>query len=59
MPDYIKMYTVLFNAITDAMNELECSVENARSTLIAAQQKTEEMYVEANEESCFGSSGVK
>ena len=48
MPDYQKMYTTLFNAITDALEELEKqNVGLAREMLIAAQQKTEEMYIEA------------
>lgn len=54
MPDYMKMYAVLFNAVTDALNKLDRLPEEAKSTLIAAQQKTEEMYIEASEESCFG-----
>ena len=47
MPDYMKMYALLFNAITDALNKLDCSPEDAKSLLIAAQQKTEEMYIES------------
>ena len=48
MPNYQKMYTTLFNAITDALEELEKqNVGLAREMLIAAQQKTEEMYIEA------------
>ena len=59
MPDYMKMYAVLFNAITDALNELDHSPEEARSLLIAAQQKTEEIYVEASDESGFGTLEMK
>ena len=44
---YKKMYLCLFNAITDALRELE---ENkpaaAKRILQAAQQMTEEMYVD-------------
>lgn len=48
MPNYQKMYTTLFNAINDALEELEKqNVGLAREMLIAAQQKTEEMYIEA------------
>ena len=49
MPDYTKMYALLFNAITDALDKLDCSPDEAKSLLIAAQQKTEEMYIDANE----------
>lgn len=38
-------YTLLFNAITDAVNELE----NLRGQLITAQQQSEELYVESAE----------
>ena len=34
-------YIVLFNAITDAINQLEV----LKAKLIASQQKTEELYV--------------
>lgn len=40
MPDYKKMYFRLFNAITDAINQLE-----------NAQKRGEEAYIESNEES--------
>ena len=40
-PIYQKMYTTLFNAITDALAQLE-----ARD-LPAAQQTTEDLYLEA------------
>lgn len=46
MPDYMKMYALLFNTITDALNLFDCSPEEAKSMLISAQQKTEEMYIE-------------
>ena len=48
MTDYKKMYAILFNAITDALNELDRAPEEAKSMLIAAQQITEEMYIEAS-----------
>lgn len=51
MVDYQKMYSALYNAVTDAVEELE---ENnyckALSILILAQQQTEEMYITAEEE---------
>lgn len=46
MPDYQKMYTTLFNAITDALEEIEKqNIGLAREQLMAAQQKTEEIYI--------------
>lgn len=45
---YQKMYTTLFNAVTDALELLEArQLEAARLKLIAAQQETEEIYVSA------------
>lgn len=38
MPDYKKMYTTLFNEVTDAIERLQ-----------EAQQKTEELYLNAEE----------
>lgn len=38
MPDYQKMYTTLFNAVTDALRILQNS-----------QQETEEMYISSEE----------
>ena len=44
--DYSKLYYTLFNAITDALEQIEQqNIETARALLIAAQQKTEEMYI--------------
>ena len=41
MTDYQKMYLTLFNAITDALAQIEKqNYGDAKSTLIAAQQKT-------------------
>ncbi len=48
MTDYQKMYLTLFNAITDALAQIEKqNYGDARSTLITAQQKAEEMYITA------------
>ena len=48
MTDYRKMYSTLFNAITDALAQIENQNHgDAKSTLIAAQQKAEEMYITA------------
>jgi hypothetical protein len=48
MENYRKMYSTLFNAITDALAQIENqNYGDAKSTLIAAQQKAEEMYITA------------
>ncbi len=48
MPDYEKMYHLLFNAITDALEQIEQqNFGSAKDLLIAAQQKTEEIYITA------------
>lgn len=44
---YKKMYTTLFNAITDALDIMQKD-SLAASILMEAQQKTEEMYVSAD-----------
>ncbi len=46
MTDHQKMYLLLFNAITDALEQLDAQNHGeARNTLIAAQQKAEEIYM--------------
>ena len=46
--NYEKMYHLLFNAITDALAQIEKqNYGDAKSTLIAAQQKAEEIYITA------------
>ena len=48
MENYQKMYSTLFNDITDALAQIEKqNYGDAKSTLIAAQQKAEEMYITA------------
>lgn len=48
MPDYEKMYHILFNAITNALRELEAGrAEEAARLLMKAQRETEELYIEA------------
>ena len=48
MPDYKKMYLTLFNAITDALEEMEKqNIGLAREQLIAAQQEAEDIYIDA------------
>ena len=44
--DYIKLYFHLFNAVTDAIEEITTGdVLTARDILIKAQQETEEIYM--------------
>ena len=46
--DYQKMYTTLFDAITDALSQIETqNYGDAKETLISAQQKAEELYMSA------------
>ncbi|MDO4379399.1 MAG: hypothetical protein Q4D20_00840 [Clostridia bacterium] len=46
MPDYKKMYLLLFNSVTDALESLnKGNNENAKEILKSAQKKTEEMYI--------------
>ena len=50
--DYQKMYTLLFNAITDAVDQLEqFQPSKARTLLIRAQRAAEEIYISAQDES--------
>ena len=48
MENYQKMYFLLFNAITDALAQIEDqNYGDAKDILIAAQQKAEELYITA------------
>ena len=48
MANYDKMYSLLFNAITDALEKLEKqNLGDAKDILISAQQKAEEIYITA------------
>ena len=50
MPDYQKLYTTLFNAITDALEQIdELEIKNAKNILITAQQQSEELYIETEQ----------
>ena len=50
MPDYPKMYSTLFNAITDAIEAIRRGdTAAAMEILIRAQQTTEELYILAGE----------
>jgi len=47
---YQKLYTELFNAVTDGIEALaQGQAEKAKAILIAAQQRCEELYMEAEE----------
>ena len=46
MPNYQKMYSTLFNAITDAIESIrQDNYGEAKEILIKAQQETEELYI--------------
>ena len=50
MTDYKSMYLKLFNAITDAIKELEMgSRKNAAAVLKTAQAECEEIYLQAED----------
>ena len=50
MPDYEKMYHLLFNAITDALTQQEAqNYGDDKDALISAQQKAEEIYITAED----------
>ena len=46
--NYEKMYHLLFNAITDALEQMEKqNLGSAKDLLTTAEQKTEEIYMES------------
>ena len=48
MEEYKKMYLLLFNAITDALEQMEQqNYGTAKGLLITAQQQAEEIYITA------------
>ena len=50
MANYDKMYSLLFNAITDALEKREKqNLGEAKDILISAQQKAEEIYITAED----------
>ena len=50
MAAYNKMYLLLFNAISDALEQMESqNYGNAKDMLIAAQQKAAEIYITAED----------
>ena len=53
MSPYKEMYTTVFNACTDALRQIEAAqlqLAEAHSAIVAAQQKAEELFIEAAEE---------
>ena len=50
MKDYSKMYSILFNAVTDAIEAIKAGdTAAAQELLTKAQQTTEEMYIRAED----------
>lgn len=48
MPDFERLYHILFNAMTDALRKLEAGEPlEAAWLLMEAQRRTEELYIEA------------
>ncbi|MCI9579674.1 MAG: hypothetical protein HFF98_12675 [Oscillibacter sp.] len=51
MPDYRKMYAIAFNAISDALEELDkLNIGVAKECLREAQYHTEEIYISQSED---------
>ena len=49
MENYKKMYLLLFNASTDAIESMEkLNIGSAKETLMQAQQATEELFMQEN-----------
>lgn len=47
MPDYEKLYRIVFNGITDALDAIEReNYQRAKEMLVKAQQAAEDYYVE-------------
>lgn len=56
MPNYQKMYVIAFNAISDALEELDkLNIGAAKRQLREAQYHTEELYISQAEEDSRGS----
>lgn len=50
MTDYAKLYALLFNAVTDAVEKLDAGdAESARQLLISVQLRTEQLYIDGEE----------
>ena len=54
MPDYQKLYLLMFNAATDAIDllDMDCA-STAREILITAQKTAEEIYICGKMEECL------
>ena len=51
MTDYQKLYTLLFNAVTDALEDMaQQNYGAAKERLMSAQQQAEELYISQPEE---------
>ena len=51
MQNYQKLYALLFNAVTDALEEMEkLNFGRAKELLITAQQAAEEAYIGADDD---------
>lgn len=54
MPNYQKLYTLLFNAFTNAKEQLDMqNYGNARDILMNAQKEAEEFYLNEEEDRCI------
>ena len=50
MEDYAKLYHLLFNAITDALEQMNAqNFGSAKEALVSAQQKAEEIFITATD----------
>ena len=55
MPDYQKLYMLLFNACTDAVNHIDLhNFGMARQALICGQQAAEELYIQNQDDEAEG-----
>ena len=51
MQNYQKLYALLFNAVTDALEEMEkLNFGRAKELLVTAQQTAEEAYIRADDD---------
>lgn len=51
MPDYEKLYRIVFNSITDALDAIDGEdYQRAKKVLVKAQQAAEDCYVEDGED---------
>ena len=50
MEDYAKLYHLLFNAITDALEQMNAqNFGSSKEFLVSAQQKAEEIFITATD----------